>query len=158
MKTTLNSIATGIAIDYNIKNNIFSSAYKKDNFLRSSRVTTLGLENDFQVDKRYHGGVDKALHIGSIKHFELFKKIHNYNLNQCAIGCNILINDFDESDIYVGDIYSLGEIIIEVSEPRQPCWKIGALFGKEVSRFMIKNRAMGWYARVLKEDYLTSLP
>ena len=151
MKTTIKSIATGSAQSYNIKNNVFSSAYKKDTYLNSCNVTNLGLQNDFQVDKRFHGGADKAIHIGSTKHFKIFLNEHNQELNSLAIGCNILIDNYDENDICIGDIYTIGEVELEVTQPRQPCWKIGALFGKEVSRFIIKHNATGWYVRVLKE-------
>jgi len=154
MTTTIKSIASGLAQQYDIKDNIFISAYKKDKFINSCHVSRLGLENDFQVDKRFHGGLDKAIHIGSYKHFETFKNSHNMELDSLSIGCNIIINNYDESDIYIGDIYTIGEVKFEVTQPRQPCWKIGALFGKEVSRFIIKQSATGWYARILKEGII----
>ena len=154
METTIKSIATGVAQSYDIKDNIFISAYKKDKFVNSCEVSSLGLEGDFQVDKRFHGGLDKAIHIGSSKHFETFKNIHDKELDKLAIGCNIFINNYDENDICIGDIYTIGEVKIEVTQPRQPCWKIGALFGKEISRFIIKHSATGWYVRVLSEGIL----
>ena len=151
MKTTIKSIATGSVKSYDIKNNIFESAYKKDTFLDSCNITCLGLQNDFQVDRKFHGGIDKAIHIGSTKHFKTFLDIHNQELDPLAIGCNILIDNYDENDVCIGDIYTIGSVEIEVTQPRQPCWKIGALFGKEVSRFIIKHSATGWYVRILKE-------
>jgi len=154
MEMTIKSIASGIAQEYEIKDNIFISAYKKDKFIDSSNVSYLGLDSDFQVDKRFHGGVDKAIHIGSSKHFEIFKNLHNIELDQLSIGCNIFIDEYDENDICIGDIYTIGEVKIEVTQPRQPCWKIGALFGKEVSRFITKHSATGWYVRVLNEGVL----
>lgn len=154
METTIKSIATGIAQQYDIKDNIFISAYKKDTFIDSCDVCSLGLQGDFQVDKRFHGGLDKAIHIGSSKHFETFKDLHNIELDKLSIGCNIFVDNYDENDICIGDIYTIGEVKLEVTQPRQPCWKIGALFGKEVSRFIIKQSATGWYVRVLKEGVL----
>ena len=154
MKTTIQSIAIGDEKQYDIKNNIFSSAYKKDNYKNSSKVSCIGLQSDIQVDKRFHGGLDKAIHIGSTKHFKQFQTLHNEKLNKLAIGCNILIDNYDENDIYLGDIYSIGEVEIEVTQPRQPCWKIGALFGKKVSRFITSQSATGWYVRVLKEGII----
>ncbi len=154
METTIKSIASGSAQQYEIKDNIFISAYKKDKFINVSNVSCLGLQDDFQADKRFHGGLDKAIHIGSSKHFETFKNIHNIELDKLAIGCNIFIDEYDENDICIGDIYTIGDVKIEVTQPRQPCWKIGALFGKEVSRFIIKHSATGWYVRVLEEGIL----
>jgi len=154
MKTTLKSIATGVAQEYTIKNKVFISAYKKDTYIKTCEVDLLGLKGDFQEDKRFHGGVDKAIHIGSSKHFELFKKHHTKDLNPLAIGCNIFIDHYDENDICIGDIYTLGDIKIQVTQPRQPCWKIGALFGKDVSRYISKNQATGWYVKVLTKGIL----
>ena len=150
MQTSIRSIATGIAQDYEIKGKIFISAYKKNIFLTSCEVGKLGLENDFQVDARFHGGIDKAIHIGSSKHFEVFKNLHSTKLDVLAIGCNIFIDRYDENDICIGDIYTIGKVTIEVTQPRQPCWKIGALFGKDVNQYIVKQNATGWYVRVLK--------
>lgn len=146
MRTILRSIAIGKPKEYRFSEKVFESAYKKDKFLNKVEVTKLGIEGDFQVDKRFHGGADKAIHFGCIKHLE-----KNKNFDKLAIGCNILIDSYDEADICLGDHFKIGNIEIEVTQPRQPCWKIGALFGKEVSRYISKNSATGFYVRVLKE-------
>ncbi len=146
MKAKLISIAVGKSKTYKFSEKVFESAYKKDDFLNTVQVTKLGLVGDFQVDKRFHGGVDKAIHFGAIKHLE-----KNEDFDKLAIGCNIFVDSFDEEDICLGDNYKIGEVELEVTQPRHPCWKIGALFGKEVSRYISKNSATGWYVRVLKE-------
>lgn len=149
MQANIISIALGKAQTYKKGNEEFQSAYKKDQFFNFVEVDELGLDGDKQVDKRYHGGEDKAIHIGSMLHFEKFKKQNDEELDKLAFGCNIFIDSYDESDIYVGDIYTIGDIEIQVTQPRQPCWKIGALFGKTASRYIVKNYATGWYVKVL---------
>jgi len=144
MNANIKTIAIGKSKTYGECGNKFDSAYKKDQFFNFTEVDELGINGDIQVDKRYHGGIDKAIHIGSMKHFESF------DMDMLAMGCNILIDTLDENDIFVGDIYSIGDIQIQVTQPRQPCWKIGALFGKEVSRYIVKNYATGWYVKVLQ--------
>jgi len=156
MKTTIQSIAIGKATEYTVKNKVFTSAYKKDTYKDSGYVTSLGLEDDIQVDKEFHGGLDKAIHIGSSKHFDIFEKTHNQKLDKLAIGCNIIINNYDENDICIGDIYTIGDVELEVTQPRQPCWKIGALFGKDINRYILKQSATGWYVRVLNEGKINS--
>jgi MOSC domain-containing protein YiiM len=146
MEISIKSIALGKAKKYKFGKKEFESGYKKDNFLEEIEVSSLGLLGDNQVDKRFHGGIDKAIHFGSTTHLK-----ENSNFDKLFIGCNILIDNHTEEDIFIGDIYQIGEIEVEVSQPRQPCWKIGALFGKEMSRYISKNHATGWYARVLKE-------
>ncbi len=142
----IKSIAIGKSRPYTFGEKRFDSAYKKDAFYDSIKVTKLGLDGDKQVDKRFHGGVDKAIHIGSYKHLK-----KNPGFDILSIGCNILVKKFDESDVCIGDIYKIGKVLIEVTQPRQPCWKIGALFGKEVRRYITRKHATGWYVRVLKE-------
>jgi len=144
MEANIKSIAVGKSKTYGEGDNQFQSGYKKDQFFNFVDVGELGLDGDTQVDKRYHGGIDKAIHFGSETHFK------NFTMDRQAIGSNIFIDTLDESDIHVGDIYSVGDIEIEVTQPRQPCWKIGALFGKETSRYIIKNYATGWYVKVLQ--------
>jgi MOSC domain-containing protein YiiM len=146
MEISIKSIALGKAKKYKFGEKEFESGYKKDNFLEEIEVSSLGLLGDNQVDKRFHGGIDKAIHFGSTTHLK-----ENSNFDKLFIGCNILIDNHTEEDIFIGDIYQIGEIEVEVSQPRQPCWKIGALFGKEMSRYISKNHATGWYVRVLKE-------
>lgn len=144
MQTNIKSIAIGKSKTYGQGDNQFESAYKKDQFFNFIEVDEFGIAGDVQVDKRFHGGIDKAIHIGSSKHFE------NFTMDKLAMGCNILINNWDENDIFVGDIYSIGDVQVQVTQPRQPCWKIGALFGKDVSRYIVKNNATGWYVKVLQ--------
>lgn len=144
MVSSLKSIALGKSKVYGECGQKFDSAYKKDQFFNYIEIDEYGIVGDIQVDKRYHGGIDKAIHMGSTKHFDIF------SMDKLAMGCNILIDSFDENDINVGDIYKIGDIELQVTQPRQPCWKIGALFGKETSRYIIKNQATGWYLKVLE--------
>ena len=146
MKTIIKSIASGKTKNYALGKNNFLSAYKKDDFFETIKVNALGFINDEQADKRFHGGVDKAIHIGSYTHIN-----KNPEFDKLFIGCNILVDTFDEDAVCIGDIYSIGEVLVEVTQPRQPCWKIGALFGKEVSRYISKNHATGWYVRIIRE-------
>lgn len=146
MNKNIKSIAIGNAKEYNISGKVFESAYKKDIFVDSIDVTFLGLVGDFQVDKRYHGGLDGAVHMGSYNHVE-----KNPDFDKLFIGCNILIENLDEDKVCIGDIYAIGDVKLQVCQPRFPCWKIGALFGKEPSRYISKNHATGWYLRVLEE-------
>ena len=145
----LKSIAIGEAKNYFRNEKEFESAYKKDIFLKEVQVTKLGLDGDFQVDKRFHGGKDKAIHFGSILHLD-----KNPAFDRLFIGCNIFVDEIDEESVYVGDIYRVGECLVEVTQPRQPCWKIGAIFGKEPNRYIVKESATGWYVRVLKEGVI----
>jgi MOSC domain-containing protein YiiM len=100
MKANIVSIGAGKAKTYGEDGNQFESAYKKDIFFNYCDVDDLGIIEDFQVDKQYHGGIDNAIHIGSTKHFNKFEELHNKKMDKLSMGCNILIDSLDESDIW----------------------------------------------------------
>jgi MOSC domain-containing protein YiiM len=144
MITSLYLIATGNIKPYERNDSSFNSSYKKDQEHKYIDIDEFGILEDTQSDKKNHGGTDKALLIGSSVHL---KNVSNdYKL---AFGCNIFINKFTEEDICVGDVYSIGEVLIQVTQPRQACWKIAAIFDKEISRYIKEEDAVGWYVKIL---------
>jgi MOSC domain-containing protein YiiM len=149
LEVNIKSISTGQIKTYSKDNKQFQSAYKKDNSYNFINLDTFGLAGDYQADKKHHGGEDKAILIASSNHFDNFKKTYNKNMDKFSFGQNILIDNITEEDIYVGDIYNINDIQIQITQPRQPCWKIEAIFYKDTSEYIISNHATGWYAKVI---------
>jgi MOSC domain-containing protein YiiM len=149
LEVNIKSISTGQIKTYRKNNKQFQSAYKKDNFYNFINMDTFGLEGDYQADKKHHGGEDKAILIASNNHFDNFKKIYNKNMDKFSFGQNILIDNMTEKNIHVGDIYNINDIQIQVTQPRQPCWKIEAIFDKDTSDYIISNHTTGWYAKII---------
>lgn len=121
-------------------------------------VSKLGIDGDIQVDKRYHGGPDKALHQFAINSYarivEQFPELTGTAVSG-SIGENLTVPEMDECSVCIGDIYRLGEVTVQVSEPRQPCWKINAKYGVEkLSEFIDQQGMAGWYYRVLEEGII----
>lgn len=119
-----------------------------------AKVGRLGIEGDVQVDKRYHGGPDKALHQFSIGSYgriiDQFPALAD-KATPGSIGENLSVAGMDEYSVCIGDIYRLGKVLVQVSEPRQPCWKINAKYGVEQLTEYIDQKGMaGWYYRVLE--------
>lgn len=117
-------------------------------------VKTLGLEGDQQVDLKHHGGPDKALHQYAepdyLKLANTFPEVAE-QLKSGALGENFTVPDLDCTQICIGDIFQLGSARIQVSEPRQPCWKINSKLGiKGVTKYIDDNAIIGWYFRVLE--------
>lgn len=134
------------------KNKEFKSSYRKKRIENSVKVTKLGFEHDFQTDKINHGGENQAVCIYPQSAYEFFKKKYNFDLPTCAFGENITIQEGSDKDFCIGDKYSCGEVIFEVSQPRGPCWKISEVLGiKELTSLVIKELKSGFYFRVLKE-------
>ena len=116
-------------------------------------ITALGIEGDIQVDKRVHGGPEKALHQyahrGYEKIIKRFALMHNKALPG-TLGENISATMMHDHNVCIGDIYQIGEVVLQVSGPRIPCWKIGAKFNQhDLPAFIRQHQITGWYYRVL---------
>ena len=156
MQANIINIATGKIKTYGSGEKVFQSAYKKDLAYHVADCTYAGIQGDDQADRVHHGDVDKAILIAAQKHLDHFEALFNKPLDPMAMGQNILIDALDENDICIGDIYMIGDVTIEVTQPRQPCWKIGKIFSIEVSHYIVKESATGWYVRVLTDGMLDS--
>jgi len=114
-----------------------------------------GLSGDAQADRRVHGGPDKALHQYPVAHYTrlaaAFPEARNL-LIPGSIGENLSVHGWDESNICIGDTFRLGDAIIQVSQPRSPCWKIDHRYGVQGMAKLIDDAGItGWYFRVLEE-------
>ena len=131
--------------------------YKKS--VEQVSVDVLGIIGDIQADKRFHGGPEKALHQYALSSYE--KIIKRYPLlHQQAkpgmIGENLSATDMNEHNVCIGDIYQVGQAIIQVSSPRIPCWKIDAKFKQpDLHQFISQHRLNGWYYRVVQAGVIT---
>lgn len=117
-----------------------------------------GLEGDQQAELKVHGGPEKALHHYPFDHYATWR--HEWQgstsrlatLDQAgAFGENISTSGLTEADVCVGDVYRIGGAIVQVSQPRQPCWKLNLRFARaDMSRAVQNTRRTGWYYRVLE--------
>lgn len=116
-------------------------------------LTTTGLDGDVQADRRVHGGPEKALHHYPAQHYARLAAHYPAiaaALAPGSLGENLSLDGLDETTVCVGDIYTLGECRIQVSQPRSPCWKINHKFSEPgLSRFIADQSLTGWYYRVL---------
>lgn len=144
---------------HDLRRESYKSSYKKQ-IMDSNKilyVNKFGFENDVQSDKLHHGGIDKAVCIYPLKYYTYFKKKYNIDLPLCAFGENITIKDLDDSDFCIGDKWKCGEVIFEVSQPRQPCWKISSMIGiKNLTSLVVKNFKTGFYFRVIEKGKINS--
>lgn len=134
----------------------YSSSYQKKELSHDSyELTKLGFKLDTQSDKENHGGVDKAVCVYSLDDYKYFEEKSNLNLPSCAFGENLSIVGFNDRDICIGDRFACGEVIFEVSQPRQPCWKISSIMGiKKLTAMLVKEHRSGFYFRVLQSGNL----
>ncbi|MDP3354221.1 MAG: MOSC domain-containing protein [Flavobacteriaceae bacterium] len=110
------------------------------------------VENDAVVDRKYHGGIDQAVYAYSENHYEYWKKLYPHlDFNFGMFGENLTISDLDETTICVGDVYKIGNALIEVTKPREPCFKLIFRFQDEaiVKQFWDSTYS-GVYFKVLQ--------
>lgn len=84
-------------------------------------VSLFGLMGDEQADTKNHGGVDKAVFIMSQENYARFKIDEPCGF----LGENLTVKGLDEKQICLGDCFKIGTVLLEVSQPRSPCWKLG---------------------------------
>lgn len=124
-----------------------------------ARVTMVGLDIDEQGDPKHHGGPEKALHHYPRDHYAGWRGdlaeqgAHLAMLDQAgAFGENLSTTGLTEADVCIGDRYRLGTALVEVSQARQPCWKLNHRFGfAGMSRAVQGSGRTGWYYRVIEE-------
>ncbi|CAA6812969.1 MAG: MOSC domain-containing protein [uncultured Sulfurovum sp.] len=134
------------------KREAYHSSYQKTpQNLTTYEVDENGFLLDHQSDKESHGGVDKAICVFSLDDYSYLENKFDISLPACAFGENLNILGADDSDICLGDQFAYGELIVEVSQPRQPCWKISSIIGiKKLTAMIVKENKTGFYLRVLQ--------
>lgn len=122
-------------------------------------VNHLGIVGDVQVDKRYHGGPERALHQYSLRGYETIIKRHplmHRTAVMGSIGENLATADMHDKNVNIGDIYRVGDVTVQVTSPRIPCWKIEEKLNQKGLVELIKNQQItGWYYRVLENGTIT---
>jgi MOSC domain-containing protein YiiM len=148
---TITAVCTGTARPFN---GAELSAFAKTP--RDERVQVLphGLAPDEQADKRHHGGPDMALHLYPLDHHPWWAEqigAHELLDQPGAFGSNLAVSGLDEHSVHIGDRFRLGSAVVEISQPRKPCWKIEHRFGRKgmVAAIVASGRC-GWYFRVIE--------
>ncbi|PJG46913.1 MOSC domain-containing protein [Sphingobium sp. LB126] len=119
------------------------------------RIGWLGLAGDAVADSLHHGGWDKAIHLYPQDHYAWWRERkpgHPLLDAPGAFGENIASRGMTEEEICLGDRFSLGSAVVEVSHGRQPCWKLDHRFGgRDVMATIVKTARCGIYVRVVRE-------
>ncbi|MET3726012.1 MOSC domain-containing protein [Sphingomonas trueperi] len=124
-----------------------------------TRLTRDGFVGDEQGDRRFHGGPEKAVHHYAAEHYGHWREaLPRANcLEPGGFGENLSTHGMDEADIAIGDVFRIGTALVQVSQGRQPCWKLNDRFGiaDMAERVQSTGRA-GWYYRVLEEGIVAT--
>lgn len=114
-------------------------------------VTAQGIIGDAQADLINHGGIDKALYGFSGHHYRHWQTELNTTLLFGSFGENLTVNNLYEDKTFIGDLFSLGSCIVQVSQPRVPCFKLAiVLNNKNAVKAFTKYGNTGVYFRVVQ--------
>ncbi|MFH4453338.1 MOSC domain-containing protein [Vibrio sp. 11-4(1)] len=131
------------------------SAINKQVLPERQHATELGFISDEQGDPRFHGGIQKALHIYPSEHYPIWQQqLGERTIFQSAggFGENISSEGVTESTICLKDKIRIGSTLLEVSQGRMPCWKLNVRFDQhDMARRLQDTLRTGWYFRVLEE-------
>lgn len=117
------------------------------------RLSQANLAGDGQADLVHHGGPDKAVNVYPMAHLRHWEQVLGIGpLSAGAFGENFSTVGALESDICIGDVYRVGTARVQVSQPRQPCWKLARRWQRPDLAFQVQHSGRtGWYLRVLQE-------
>ncbi|MBO8170530.1 MAG: MOSC domain-containing protein [Bacillaceae bacterium] len=115
-----------------------------------------GLEGDQQADLKHHGGVDKAILAYGASRYAFWQKEWNRtDLFFGGFGENFTVDGLDEEGVCIGDVYQVGNTVVQVSQPRQPCWKLARRWSTpDLVQKILRLGYSGWYMRVIEEGYV----
>ena len=111
------------------------------------------LEGDGQADLIHHGGLDKAVCAYPSEHwFHWHGTLPPHQLTGGAFGENFTLQGLTEEDVCIGDVFSVGSAVLQISQPRQPCWKLARRWQRKDLALLVEQTGLtGWYFRVLQE-------
>ncbi len=136
------------------------SAFLKHRVSIPVEVTALGLVGDAQADLRVHGGPEKAVYGYSTANYAAWRADyprHEALLEPGGFGENLAVDGLAEADLCVGDVHAIGSALLQVCQPRQPCFKFALRFGDtSLPKAMVRNGRSGWYYRVLQTGSLAA--
>ena len=122
------------------------------------RLTGVNLAGDAQADLMNHGGPDKAVYAYPGEHYPRWRaELARPELGPGSFGENLTMEGLLESTLHIGDRLRIGTALLEVSQPRTPCYKLGIRLGdpRMVRRFQESGRS-GFYLRVIEEGTLAA--
>lgn len=136
-----------------IQTGIYKKPIDKAIFLGKEEVS-----NDAVIDRKHHGGEYKACYLFGSDYYDDWKeKYPQLDWEWGMFGENLTVEALDENNLQIGAIYKLGKAVVQITEPRQPCYKLGIKFGtqKVIVEFLEYGHP-GTYVRILKEGEVST--
>ncbi len=142
--------------DNSMKEGSWSTGSYKEPVSNIIDVNFNGLKGDEVSDLVHHGGEHKAIFANSYENYKQWEEYLGVDtLTFGALAENLTLSELKEEDVCIGDIHKIGTVTLEVSQPREPCWKISKKHNnKTFTKEIYDSGRTGWYYRVLEEGQI----
>lgn len=129
----------------------FSTGIFKTPVAERVKVHSLGLEGDGQADLENHGGIHKAVYGYPFEHYEYWSaQLGRNDFGFGQFGENLTVQGWLEDEVHIGDMFRIGEVAMEITQPRVPCYKLAVKLGlPEFPKLFAASGRIGFYMRVL---------
>ena len=117
------------------------------------RLGRLNLEGDGQADPRVHGGPNRALHLYPSEHYDYWRATLGLaDMQPGTFGENLTASGVLEDDVHVGDIFRIGTALVQITQPRIPCYKLELRMDRpEFKKLYLASGRIGYHLRVVEE-------
>jgi MOSC domain-containing protein YiiM len=115
-------------------------------------IRGVNLDGDDQADRQVHGGRDKAVYAYAREDYDAWRDRHDVATTPGQFGENLTVEGVDLRQAIVGEQWEVGSALLEVAQPRLPCFKLGIRMNdpRFPKRFQAEGR-MGAYFRIVRE-------
>jgi MOSC domain-containing protein YiiM len=166
--TTLKDVKEELSLEYKLvsinvgkaqreiyKNKEIATGIYKIPIKEEVYVSKIQIGGDQQADLVNHGGKDQAICAYPIEHLEHWEKNLKQAFGVGGFGENFTLQGLDEENAHIGDTFEVGDVIIQISQPRRPCYKLGNRYRLEDLPLQVQSTGFtGFYFRVLKEGFI----
>jgi MOSC domain-containing protein YiiM len=158
LKRTVVSVQIGaVARLADLLGNELESAIAKHVVSGTVAVRRDGLDGDEHGDRRNHGGAEKAVCAYPVEHYPYWAERLRRPLVGGAFGENLTVRGLTEAFVCIGDVLAVGTAVLQVSQPRQPCYRLASFYGiRELALWLQQAGMTGFYCRVLAPGELTA--
>jgi MOSC domain-containing protein YiiM len=154
----ITSVNVGMPAELATRDGVVMSGIVKRPVDGPVRVGRTNLDGDGQADLSVHGGVDMAVYAYPGEHYPSWaRELGRDDLTPGFFGENLTLEGLSEDDVRIGDRLRMGTALLEVSQPRLPCFKLAARSGAPaIAKAMMAGGRTGWYLRVVEEGVVAA--
>jgi MOSC domain-containing protein YiiM len=150
-QTTLKALNTGSAQALEVNGREIQTGIFKQSVTDALELGVLGFASDVQINRKYHGGPDKAVCAYAFEHYDFWIEVLERELPNGSFGENFTLSGLLEDEVHIGDVFKIGTAQVQISQPRQPCGTLAARFGiPNFVKQVVESGMTGWYFRVLE--------